>query len=137
MEDLLKFLLVAGVIIIGFVKQAKKEARHQTVSPEDEDDMPHTRPTHPLPESWEGIPIPPVQPEERQPKNKKRKQATKPFIPKNHETQPNAPRTQPTIQTPQTNNRPETEDASPDIDIQSIEEIRRGIIWSEILQRKY
>ena len=137
MEDLLKFLLVAGVIIIGFVKQAKKEARHQTDSPEDEDGMPHPRPTHPLPESWEGIPIPPVQPEERQPKNKKRRQAAQPFIPKSYETQPTAPHTQPAIQTPQTNNRPETEDASPDIDIRSIEEIRRGIIWSEILQRKY
>ena len=28
MEDILKFLLIAGILIIGFVKQAKKEAKN-------------------------------------------------------------------------------------------------------------
>ena len=59
MEDILKFLLIAGILIIGFVKQAKKEAKNTSAPPRDDNDMPHPHKTHPLPESWEGIPIPP------------------------------------------------------------------------------
>ena len=59
MEDILKFLLIAGILIIGFVKQAKKEAKNTSAPPRDDNDMPRPHKTHPLPESWEGIPIPP------------------------------------------------------------------------------
>ena len=121
MEDILKFLLIAGILIIGFVKQAKKEAKNTSAPPRDDNDMPRPHKTHPLPESWEGIPIPP-------PLQTDNTQA--------YQTQQTVQHKQSVAQTPQTN-RAEIQDTSPAIDIQSAEEIRKGIIWSEILQRKY
>ena len=137
MEDILKFLLIAGILIIGFVKQAKKEAKNTSAPPRDDNDMPHPHKTHPLPESWEGIPIPPpLQTDNTQAKEQAHKQKVKPFIPQNYQTQQTVQHKQSVAQTPQTT-RAETPDTSPAIDIQSAEEIRKGIIWSEILQRKY
>lgn len=137
MEDILKFLLIAGILIIGFVKQAKKEAKNTSAPSRDDNDMPRPHKTHPLPESWEGIPIPPpLQTDNTQAEKQAHKQKAKPFIPKNYQTQQTMRHKQSVAQTPQTN-RAETQDTSPAIDIQSAEEIRKGIIWSEILQRKY
>lgn len=137
MEDILKFLLIAGILIIGFVKQAKKEAKNTSAPPRDDNDMPRPHKTHPLPESWESIPIPPpLQTDNTQAKEQAHKQKVKPFIPQNYQTQQTVQHKQSVAQTPQTN-RAETQDTSPAIDIQSAEEIRKGIIWSEILQRKY
>ncbi len=137
MEDILKFLLIAGILIIGFVKQAKKEAKNTSAPSRDDNDMPRPHKTHPLPESWEGIPIPPpLQTDNTQAEKQAHKQKAKPFIPKNYQTQQTMRHKQSVAQTPQTN-RTETQDTSSAIDIQSAEEIRKGIIWSEILQRKY
>lgn len=139
MEDILKFLLVAGVIIIGFVRQVRKEARRPSPSPsEDENDMPSPNKTHPLPENWEGIPIPPLvtQPKQTPAKGSKRKQNPQPFIPKGSADNRLHRSTHPDGR-PQTEHQPETETTVADIDIQSAEEVRRGIIWAEILKRKY
>lgn len=139
MEDILKFLLVAGVIIIGFVRQARKGAKNNPAPSRDDNDVPFPHETHPLPESWEGIPIPPPQPTDRpQAPKEKYRQTTEPFIPKTYQTQQVVPHDKPATQRPpHTNRHAETEDTTPAIDIQSAEEIRKGIIWSEILQRKY
>lgn len=136
MEDILKFLLVAGILIIGFVRQAKKESPN-TIPSKDDDNMPFPHKNHPLPENWEDIPIPsPQQTDNTQTEKHVHKQKAKPFIPQNYQTQQTALHSQPAVQTPQ-NSRSESEDTSTTIDILSTEEIRKGIIWSEILQRKY
>lgn len=137
MEDILKFLLVAGVIIIGFVRQARKEARHRVPTSEDENDVPFPHETRPLPENWEGIPIPPPspRPEQTQTRDHKPKQSPKPFIPKGrpdnrlHHKQPAC--------RPMQEQQEKPENTAADIDIHSAEEVRRGIIWAEILKRKY
>ena len=49
MEDIFKFLLIAGIIVISFVRQAKKEAKKKAGnSPA----MPVFDEENPLPESW-------------------------------------------------------------------------------------
>lgn len=138
MEDILKFLLVAGVIIIGFVRQARKEARHAASPSTDENDMPFPHEARPLPENWEGIPIPPPapQPKPTQPKGNKRKQAPQPFIPKGRADNDLHRSTHPDGRK-QTEHPTEPENTAADIDIRSAEEVRRGIIWAEILKRKY
>lgn len=143
MEDLLKFLLVAGVIIVGFLRQARKEASNKPASP----DMPAPDTRRPLPESWEGIPIPPPQKEAEKPPHispetvysSNSGKAEDVFIPKkfrNENPRPHPKKTnrhaaevKPTVSG--------SESPTADIDIQSLEEVRRGILWSEILKRKY
>lgn len=135
MEDILKFLLVAGVIIIGFVKQAKKEAKNTSAPSKEDDDVFQPNIPHPLPENWEGIPVQPLQPTNTaQKSDKKHRQTAKPFIPRNYQTKQTGLHNEPA---PQTSLTQKTEDAPPAVNIQSAEEIRKGIIWSEILQRKY
>lgn len=137
MEDILKFLIIPGILIIGFIKQARKEAQNTSAPPRDDNDMPRPHETHPLPESWEGIPIPPPrQTDNTQTEKQARKQKAKPFIPQNYQTKQTVLHNQSVAQTPQTN-RPEIQDTSPAINIQSAEEIRKGIIWSEILRKRY
>ena len=49
MEDIFKFLLIAGIIVISFVRQAKKEAKKKAGN---NPAMPVFDEENPLPESW-------------------------------------------------------------------------------------
>lgn len=145
MEDIFKFLLVAGIIVVGIIKQFRKEAQSSEAPPVDENDMPLPHEANPLPENWGGetyggyIPEGP-KPEERvQPAPQQRKTSRpEPFIPR-RDRQTSSYRINPTSQptAPPAPAGQEADRAATDFDLQSIEEVRRGIIWAEILNRKY
>lgn len=137
MEDALKFLLVAGLIIYGLVKQARKNARGTAASDDDADGIPVPDAANPLPENW-GQPAQ-AAPATRPAKPKPRRQEPKPFIPhtyretaRTHATPPPPPVPQPTME-----NKDTASETAPGIDTQALEEVRKGIIWAEILNRKY
>lgn len=136
MEDILKFLLIAGILIIGFVKQAKKEAKIPRLL-QGMITTCHTL-TKLIHFQKVGKVFQSLLPYKRTTLRQKSKHTSKgkTFYPPNYQTQQTVQHKQSVAQTPQTN-RAETQDTSPAIDIQSAEEIRKGIIWSEILQRKY
>lgn len=54
MEDIFKFLLVAGIIVVGIIKQFRKEAQSSEAPPSDEHGMPLPHEANPLPENWGG-----------------------------------------------------------------------------------
>ena len=54
MEDIFKFLLVAGIIVVGIIKQFRKEAQSTEAPPSDEHGMPLPHEANPLPENWGG-----------------------------------------------------------------------------------
>ena len=115
MEDVFKFLLVAAVIVIGLVKQFKKEAnKNADKSP----DIPMPDVDNPLPEYWGGdtyggfIPGGPKPAEKPKPVSK---------------ASPPSPASRPQ----------ESDEVTSEYGIHSAEEARKAIIWSEILQRKY
>lgn len=116
MEDIVKFLLVIGFIVIGIAKQYKKEADKEA-----EPDMPV--PDEPLPDLQKGdttcggyIPEGP--------------KTVKP-VPKPRKAPPrSAPATPPLAE-------PQTPEETSEFNIRSAEEARKAIIWSEILNRKY
>ncbi|WP_274972603.1 hypothetical protein [Bacteroides fluxus] len=137
MEDVFKFLLVAAVMVIGLVRQFKKEARKDTEGKPfmlpgtnmDDD----TCPPYPEQEDTYGGYIPEgprttEQPAEgifaRPAKSNPKKSATSSYTPV--QTNPSPP----IAETPESNGTSE-------YSIHSAEEARRAIIWSEILQRKY
>lgn len=134
MEDILKFLLVAGVLVVAFIRQARKEAQKKQASRPPVMPRPETPPSdHPdgqkdqtyggyIPEGPPPAPAAPPSPKSR------RTAATVP---------PKTPRRQDTPVPPPPAKTPETEDNSSDFRIQSVEEARRAIIWGEILNRKY
>lgn len=142
MEDILKFLAIAGIIIIGFVRQAKKEAKKKADS----------KPFAPMPD--EANPFPQVQGDETyggyipkgpQPETvaipantEKPKTSSQSFIPKstiskssNRADTLSKQRISPPEAIIQENEEPS------EFEIHSTEEARRAIVWSEILQRKY
>lgn len=136
MEDLLKILLITGVLVFGLIKQAKR--KKDTFHPSTDGNghpMPNT--DNPMPENWnwgkETQPetIPTTIPHEQ----KSRKVSTA-WVPSAKTGEREGVRTThtdpPTIH--QTNNADATIQPP---DIHSIEEVRKGIIWSEILKRKY
>ena len=53
MEDIFKFLFVIGIIAIGFVRQARKEAKTSTGNGPA---MPMPDAESPFPENWNGVP---------------------------------------------------------------------------------
>lgn len=130
MEDIFKFLLVAGILIYGFIKQVRKETPEQPAFPYPE--MPDSDEDSFMPEE---IPSPqashldPVQ-EMVTPPNK---QASPKSAHKKARRHQPIQEPQQTVATSSANHSDESSDYS----IHSIEEARRAIIWSEILQRKY
>ncbi len=121
MEDIIQFLLIIGFIAIGIFRQvAKAKSKNEA---ENEIPMP--------------IPVPPpftdpsVIQKAPQKTNKKRNQFTPP-IEEGVRTTHVPPISAPPQQTTETEPADRSEFA-----IDSPEEARRAIIWSEILQRKY
>lgn len=143
MEDVFKFLLVAAVIVIGLVRQFKKEAKKNA----DEDTtMPMPEAGNPMPENWGGGTyggyIPEGPKEEHVIKVEKKKTAPKPFISDSYvpttsmgTTAYNKPTS--TNQNASSSMPEPQENDESEFTIRSAEEARRAIVWSEILQRKY
>ena len=135
MEEFLKFLLVAGVLVVAFIRQAKKEARKKQASLPPFMPQPET-PSAPLSDeskdrTYDGyIPEGPAPAPAAPPKPKgKPNFATASAKERPRQSAPVTP--PPPAATPDTGG-----DAS-DYSIRSAEEERRAIIWGEILNRKY
>ncbi|MCL1616044.1 hypothetical protein M3090_06505 [Bacteroides sp. ET71] len=129
MEDFLKFLLVAAVVVIGIVRQSQKEAKKKAAQqpPRPQAD---TVPPFPTPEEEDGtyggyIPVGPASKPEPavRPKPVTRPEGLRTT------TQPKAPGTP----TPGTPNNTDADDYQ----LRSPDDVRRAIVWSEILKRKY
>ena len=112
MEDIFKFLFVIGIIAIGFVRQARKEAKTSTGN----------GPAMPMP--YNGYNPENPGPEVSAPRKKAAKK---------HKSAPKQPPVCPNTD----NMSPEPTEASSQFEIHSAEEARKAIIWGEILQRKY
>ncbi|WP_294617120.1 hypothetical protein [uncultured Bacteroides sp.] len=126
MEDIFKFLLIAGIMIISFVRQAKKEAKKKAGN----------TPAVPVPD--EGRPFPETLndeiyggyiPESPKPVTVVARKKTE----KKHKPAPKQPFIQPNTD----NTLSEPADVPSEFEIHSAEEARKAIIWGEILQRKY
>lgn len=135
MEDIFKILLVTGILIYGFVKQLRKETPEQPAFPYPE------MPDSDIPPMPEGIPIPediPMQQDSHpEPAQETviaphKQSGSTPAHKKSRKYQPIQESKQTTADL-SANEHNETTDYS----IHSVEEARRAIIWSEILQRKY
>lgn len=125
MEDILQFLFIAGFIIISIVGQLKKESKKSTDNqfdtplPEEEIDKDAT----PVPQSW-GRPY-----ADRTTEKLSHRTATTSTAPT---------RVAPSKKvSPSPPPAPQTSDSNPDYSIHSVEEARKAIIWSEILQNKW
>lgn len=130
MEDLLKFLFIAGIIIVGIYKEVSK-AKPKKASPKrPAPAVPSANPDKPLrPGTW-GEPKHMddfLQNITREPldSTKENKKAST--------SKRNTPKRPETISDDLSQSVPEEEDFT----IHSVEEARRAIIWGEILQRKY
>ncbi|HIY88660.1 MAG TPA: hypothetical protein H9824_08160 [Candidatus Bacteroides pullicola] len=134
MEDILKFLLVAGVLVVAFIRQAKKEAQKKQTSLPPFMPQPEA-PSAPLPDepkdrTYDGyIPEEPAPEPAAPPRPKAKRKAAQTFA--KAKPKQNIAAASPSVATPDTEN-----DAS-DYNIRSAEEARRAIIWGEILNRKY
>ena len=148
MEDFLKFLLIAGVILVGIFKEvsknnkSKKAQNKRPVSPApspvevDPDAIP-------IPEFWgRGSraldellqPIPMEQPAPKPtPKKKKKEEVSVAASIANSAAQDERN----SRQGAHYNTSHDSHDNKEDFTIHSAEEARRAIIWGEILQRKY
>lgn len=122
MEDIMQFLVIAGIIAFGVYRQFAKD---KVKNAENE------YPT-PLPDYEMEAPMKPDFPQQRG--SKKQKQQSLPqegvrttYNSRLHSSSDIA--TAPPIE--------EEEDGDSEFSIHSAEEARRAIIWSEILQRKY
>ena len=146
MEDILKFLLVAGVLVVAFIRQAKKEAQKKQTSLPPFMPQPEA-PSAPLPDepkdrTYDGyIPEGPAPEPVAPPRPKAKRKAAQTFA----EAKPkqNIATASPPVATPDTATAsppvatPDTENDASDYSIHSAEEARRAIIWGEILNRKY
>lgn len=145
MKDVLSVLFAIGILVAGFIAQTKKDAKKETPSKP-------VPPGHPKPENGEsdtpGIPAtkpdiapatPPSQPKPihkpMQNAEKRTKSTPRPFL--SHDANGNT--------TPRTTTSPAPavppvrgSDGSPSgINAADIEEVRKSVIWSAILQRPY
>ena len=152
MEDVLKFLLIAGVIIIGIVKQFKKEAKKNAdkkpVMPMPQPEATTMDEPTSLPENWgktyggyipEGPPSENVMPVEKKKSIQKNSSSSKSFLPgtateRGSRFTDNSSKQK--ISPPATAD-PQAPEPTSEYSIHSAEEARRAIIWSEILQRKF
>lgn len=139
MEDFLKFLLVAGVIVVGLVKQFKKEAQ-KNANKRSPMPMPEEAEV-PLPKNWDET-FGETMEQKSTAQSKKKKETSifnssqsTSFVPNNSTgTKSHTNSTQQFISPPDPD-QPESEES--EFAIQSAEEARRAIVWSEILRRKY
>ena len=124
MEDIFKFLFVIGIIAIGIAKQVKKEKEKQTAKKTPAPTIP------PYKEMQKKVLAPPPAT-----KTERGKESPRPFLTGTPESTSHyrpvspAPTKQEDTAQPIKN--------SPDFNVHSVEEVRKAIIWSEILQRKY
>lgn len=155
MEDFLKFLLIAGVILVGIFKEVNKNKSKKT---KDSRPAPHTPPTVeidpdavPMPETWGRSksldelfqPIPVEPPAQKRTMQQVAKPAAKQKR-KREEISVSASLASSAAQDERNSrqgshyNTPhESDDNKEDFGIHSAEEARKAIIWGEILQRKY
>ena len=156
MEDFLKFLLIAGVILVGIFKEvnknskSKKATNKRPVSPMPSPDEIAPNPV-PMPETWsmpksldelfQPIPIEPAAPKrtsqqvsKKAPKQKKKKEEVSVAASIAHSAAQDELNNR---QSSHYNDPHESSDNKEDFTIHSAEEARRAIIWGEILQRKY
>lgn len=137
MEDMLQFLFIVALIAIGIVKQVRTEAKKKAKQV----------PQHPLPEAWDApssyphdaadeATHQPASPRTRpaEPAPFLQQPAPKPFIPQ--PAPQNTSRPQPKVQPP-TADVPAQTESNFRPELNNLEDIRKGIIWSEILNRKY
>ena len=126
MEDFLKFLLIAGVIIIGIVKEAKKNKAKK-----DKNKRPAPTITPMFETAPEAVPMP-IHKSERKQENRS------PFGTLGTLGNRMDLEGQRSTQIP-ASHMPSEEPSAPESEftIHSTEEARRAIIWGEILQRKY
>lgn len=149
MEDIFKFLLLAGVIIAGIVKSLKRTVEDI----KDKHSVPPTRTSVetapdavPLPEAWGKIFSPkeifqPATTPKRsaspsqKPKNQKKHALESDSINNVAQQNTESQSSHPHISSSTVSQKlPESEE---DFTIHSAEEARRAIIWGEIMQRKY
>ena len=147
MEDFLKFLLIAGVILVGIFKEVSKNNKSKktqnkrpvppTPSPVEVDPD-----ATPIPEFWgrgskvlddflQSIPV--EQPAPKPAPKKKKEEISVAASIANSSAQDKRNTKQGSHY-----DHPETDNSNQeDFSIHSVEEARRAIIWGEILQRKY
>ncbi|WP_294473208.1 ferrichrome ABC transporter substrate-binding protein [uncultured Bacteroides sp.] len=151
MEDFLKFLLIAGVILVGIFKEVNKNKSKKT---KENRPVPQTPPTVeidpdavPLPEAWgrsrtledifqpqtyeQPAPKPAPKPAAK-PKRKKEEISVSASLASSAAQDEKNSRQGSHYNTPH-----ESDDNKEDFGIHSAEEARKAIIWGEILQRKY
>ena len=147
MEDFLKFLLIAGVILVGIFKEVSKNSKSKKAT-DKRPVPPISSPTEiepdavPMPEAWGKIelPIPKKSSKQasrhaptQQQQKKKREEVSVAASLANSAAQDELNSRQGShFNTPN-----ESSDNNGDFTIHSAEEARRAIIWGEILQRKY
>lgn len=125
MDGFIRFLLVAAVIVFFVVRKLRRVFNRMV----DDLDTIDPDPTKPLPEAWTVDMMDMIEPE---PANPTRHTARKPNK-SPHTTYKPVTTTTTAAAAPQTT----VADTTPAVDATDIEEIRRGVIWSEILTRKY
>lgn len=145
MDDILKFLLIAGVILIGVFREANKNKSKKAQNQRPNPSMPPTPEVAPdatpFPEAWGKMfppqdifqPVPIEKPAMPSPKNKNPKKQA----PESRQGIGSCPLTVTDKKSMQLSGTEECKAAEEDFTIHSAEEARRAIIWGEILQRKY
>lgn len=139
MEDVFKFLLVAAVIVFGLVRQLKKEAKKNAENkpvvpmPPETDMDAHPFPPHPYRRGTYGgyIPEGPRMTEESEGEKISGAVRREPFKAAASSYAAIQPQASPPV------SDAGGADETSEYGIHSIEEARRAVIWSEILQRKY
>ena len=155
MEDILQFLLIIGVILVGVFKEATKNSKSKkaatqrpvsTIPPPAEIDPDNV----PLPEAWGKIELPLPQESPRQSSRESSRQTFQ----QQKKKQQKKKREEVSVASSLANSAaqdklnskqgshhdiPESgiSDNNEEFTIHSAEEARRAIIWGEILQRKY
>ncbi|MEY8685959.1 ferrichrome ABC transporter substrate-binding protein [Bacteroides sp. AN502(2024)] len=137
MEDFLRFLLIAGVILVGIFKEVNKSSKAKKARrpvPPMPSPVEATPDSIPMPEAWGRPqladelpqPIPRKQPAD---KPSSKQQYSKQKTPKQQKKKGEV-----SVATSLASSAADNKD---DFAIHSAEEARRAIIWGEILHRKY
>lgn len=157
MEDLLKFLMIAGVIAVGIFNEVKKnnkakeKAKQKRPAPAMPPPVELAPDATPIPETWgrpkpmdeflKPIPVEPTPERNRyqpasatrqKPKKKEDGSVAAAIANSLAQDERNMPQG-----TPYNNSSQDSSEDKGDFEIRSVEEARRAIIWGEILQRKY
>ena len=144
MENIIKILLVSVPVLIGIINEVKKSKSKKNIQQHPQPNMPQpTKTRGALSEAWGNIPIPIELPKAET----KTASAVRSFIKKEEDERIERVLQNPStyIQTKIDSQKDESTtstvdsaaNSKQDYTFQSIEEVRRGFIWGEILQRKY